>query len=352
MTGSQADDVRDVVVVGAGPAGLFATYYAGFRGLTVTLVDAQSEAGGQVTALYPGKLIHDVAGFPAVTGSALVAGLLDQAKEYSPRLAFDTDVVGLERHDDGTFGVLTGVRGTLLTRTVVLATGVGGIHPRTLEVGHEWYGRGVVYVVTDTAAHAGHDVVVVGGGDSALDWALQLRPVARSVTVVHRRRAFRAHQGLLDRAAREGVELVTEAAIVAVEGDHRVRGVVVRRDDGSTLDLAADTVVGALGLLSAPTPFESWGLVVERRKAVVDSRMATSVPGVFAVGDASTYPGKVSLIATGFGEAATAVNNAAVHIDPGLSLTPGHSTDEELAPPTTRSGAVPLVTAAARREGA
>ncbi len=344
------DDVRDVVVVGAGPAGLFATYYAGFRGLSVTLVDAQSEAGGQITALYPGKLIHDVAGFPAVTGSALVAGLLSQAKEYSPRLLFDTDVTGLERYDDGTFGVRAGGRDPLRTRTVVFATGVGGMHPRALPVGHEWHGRGVVYVVPDTAAHTDHDVVVVGGGDSALDWALALRPVARSVTIVHRRRAFRAHAALIDRAVDEGIVLLTEAEVTAVDGDHRVRSVTVRRDSGETVDLPADTVVGALGLLSAPTPFPEWGLEVRQRKAVVDSRMQTSVPGVYAIGDASTYPGKVALIATGFGEAATAVNNAAVHIDPGLSLMPGHSTDEELAPPSTRTGQVPVVATARRDE--
>lgn len=342
------DGLRDVVVVGAGPAGLFATYYAGFRGLTVTLVDAQSEAGGQITALYPGKLIHDVAGFPAVTGSALVAGLASQAREYSPRLLFDTDVTGIERAGDGTFRVLVAGRDAIPTRTVLLATGVGGIHPRTLPAGHEWYGRGLVYVVTDVAAHADHDVVVVGGGDSALDWALALRPVARSVTIVHRRRAFRAHAALLDRAGREGVRLLTEANVEALNGDHRVRTVVVRLDSGETVDLPADTVVGALGLLSAPTPFSDWGLDVRQRKAVVDSRMATSVPGVFAVGDASTYDGKVALIATAFGEAATAINNAAVHIDPELSLMPGHSTDEELAPPP-RTAPVPTVTPDRRR---
>ncbi|HEY3548219.1 MAG TPA: NAD(P)/FAD-dependent oxidoreductase [Propionicimonas sp.] len=351
MNAAAADDVRDVVVVGAGPAGLFATYYAGFRGLSVTLVDAQSEAGGQITALYPGKLIHDVGGFPAVTGSALVAGLLSQVKQYGPRLLFDTDVTGLERGEDGTFALRTSGRTPLRTRTVVLATGVGGIHPRRLPVGHEWHGRGVVYVVTDVAAHTDHDVVVVGGGDSALDWALALRPVARSVTIVHRRRGFRAHAALLEQAAREGVKLVTEAEVQGVDGDHRVRSVSVRRDDGLTLDLPADTIVGALGLLSAPTPFADWGLDVRQRKAVVDSRMQTSVPGIFAIGDASTYEGKVALIATGFGEAATAVNNAAVHIDPELSLMPGHSTDEELAPPSTRSSQIPVV-AAVRRDGA
>lgn len=336
--------VRDVVVVGAGPVGLFATYYAGFRGLRVTSVDAQSEAGGQVTALYPGKLIHDVAGFPAVTGRDLVTGLLAQAKEYGPRMLFDTDVLAVRAAGERFEVDLSGDR-TISTRTVVLATGVGGIHPRPLPVGHEWYGRGLVYVVTDTAAHTDHDVVVVGGGDSALDWALQLRPVAHSVTLVHRRRSFRAHEALVDRAAREGVDILTEAEVTAVEGDHRVRQVILRLGDGTTRELPADSVVGALGLLSAPTPFPSWGLEVHQRKAVVDSRMQTSVPGIFAVGDASTYLGKVSLIVSGFGEAATAVNNAAVHLDPALALMPGHSTDDDLAPPSSRTGSIPVVRA-------
>ena len=217
-----ADDpsVRDVVVVGAGPVGLFATYYAGFRGLRVTVVDAQSEAGGQITALYPGKLIHDVAGFPAVTGRALVNGLLTQAKEYGPRMLFDTDVRGV-RQVGGGFEVDLSDDRTIRTRTVVLATGVGGIHPRPLPVGHDWHGRGLVYVVTDTAAHAEHDVVVVGGGDAALDWALQLRAVARSVTLVHRRRSFRAHQGRVDRAA---------ALAKALETDKMPLGVLYRRE--------------------------------------------------------------------------------------------------------------------------
>ena len=329
-------DVRDVTVVGAGPSGLFATYYAGFRGLSVTLVDAQPEAGGQVTALYPAKTIHDVAGFPSVTGADLIAGLTAQAREHAPHMLFDADVVDLGRDEQtGLFRVVLKDGRAIRTRTVVIATGVGGIHPRKLPVGHEWHGRGVVYIVTDPDVHAGQDIVVVGGGDSALDWALQLRPIARSVTVVHRRRAFRAHPASLTRAAREGIVLLTESELQSVDGDHRVRSVVVRDKQAVDVELPADTVVGALGLLSAPSPFEAWGLDVEGRHVVVDPTMQTNVPGVFAIGDASSYRGKVALIATGFGEAATAVNNAAVHIEPGASLVPGHSTDDDVALPQT-----------------
>lgn len=320
----------DLTVVGAGPAGLFATYYAGFRGLSVTVVDAQPEAGGQVAALYPAKVIHDIAGFPRVTGSELIAGLVEQAKAYDPRLLLSANVVDLVREPAGAGLTVTLADGSAIdSRAVVLATGVGGIRPRTLPLGHGWHGRGVTYVVPDPSAHEDEDVVVVGGGDSALDWALQLRPIARSVTVVHRRRAFRAHAASLNRAAKDGITLLTECEVQAIHGDERVRSVVLRDKDGAESEIPADTVVGALGLVTAPSPFASWGLAMHERHITVDSTMQTSIPGVFAIGDASTYAGKVALMATGFGEAATAVNNAAVQIDPDLTLFPGHSTDDD-----------------------
>jgi len=327
--------VADLVVVGAGPIGLFATYCAGFRELDVVLVDAQDEVGGQVSALYPTKTVHDVAGLPAVSGAALVHGLHAQALTYHPTIRCGLRVERLVAGAPGeplTLGLSDGSE--LVARAVVLTTGVGGIAPRTLPVGHEWHGRGVVYGVGDPADHAGEHVVVVGGGDSALDWAIALAPHAASVTVVHRRRTFRAHAASLTTAARLGVTLLTDAEIAAVHGDERVRRVEVTTADGAQ-GLPASTVVGALGLLTAPSPYEAWGLATEHRHIVVDSAMRTSVPGVFAAGDVTTYPGKVALMATGFGEAATAVNNAAVLLDPEVPLEPGHSTDPDLDPALT-----------------
>jgi len=323
---------RDLVVVGAGPVGLFATYYAGFRGLDVALVDAQSGPGGQITALYPGKLIHDVPGFPAVTGADLVAGLVTQAEEYSPAVLYDTEVLGIHACGGVIEVTMSGDR-VLRTGTVLLATGVGGIRPRPLPFVGEWYGRGLSYVVSDNEEHRGHNVVVVGGGDSALDWALQLRPVASSVTIVHRRRAFRAQRSLLERASREGIRILTEAEVVAISGNERVREITVLASDGSIEVMPAETVIGALGMRSSPTPLIAWGIEVDHRRAIVDSHMQTAVPGIFAAGDGATYPGKVALIVAGFGEAATAVNNVAVYLDPEAELMPGHSTDPELTPP-------------------
>ncbi|NTW39968.1 MAG: NAD(P)/FAD-dependent oxidoreductase, partial [Cellulomonadaceae bacterium] len=320
----------DLVVVGAGPTGLFATYYAGFRGLSVLLLDAQHEPGGQVTALYPTKAIHDVAGFPAVPGADLVRGLVAQAEAHEPRMVFGAQVVDLVRDErSGTLTLSLADGSQVDARAAVLSTGVGGLRPRTLPVGHGWHGRGVAYTVGDPTDHTDEDVVVIGGGDSALDWALQLQPVARSVTVVHRRRAFRAHAASVARAEKCGVRLLTDCELLAIHGDDSVRSVVLRDRDGSEQELPATTVVGALGLVTAPSPFAAWGLELVDRKLVVDQSMATNIPGVFAAGDATSYPGKVPLMAVGFGEAATAVNNAAVHIDPELSLFPGHSTDEE-----------------------
>jgi len=329
----------DLTIVGAGPAGLFATYYAGFRGLTVTVVDSQPEPGGQVAALYPAKKVYDVAGFHGVTGADLVGGLLAQALEYGPRMILDANVVDLVR-DTGApgFSVELADGSAIDSRAVLLATGVGGIRPRSLALGSGWHGRGVTYVVQDPAAHAGEDVVVVGGGDSALDWALELQPIARSVTVVHRRRAFRAHASSISAARAAGVTLLTESELQAIHGDSVVRSVVLRDGSGAEREIAADTIIGALGLVTAPSPFAAWGLETQDRKLVVDSSMRTSVAGVFAAGDVSTYPGKVALMATGFGEAATAVNNAAVLIDPELSLFPGHSTEDDAA---VRAGSVP-----------
>jgi thioredoxin reductase (NADPH) len=319
----------DLTVVGAGPAGLFATYYAGFRGLSVTLIDAQSDAGGQVSALYPAKAIYDVAGFTGVTGADLVAGLVAQARTYGPRMLFGQNAVDLVRDDAMSGLTVTLADGMAIdSRAVVLATGVGGIRPRTLPLGHGWHGRGVTYLVPDPAAHSNEDVVIVGGGDSAIDWALQLQPIARSVVVVHRRRTFRAHAASLSHAAELGIELLTESEIQTIHGDSRVRSVVLRDAAGREREIPADTVIGALGVIAAPSPFASWGLELNDRRVLVNSAMHTNLHGVFAVGDVSTYPGKVALMATGFGEAATAVNNAAVLIDPDLSLVPGHSTDE------------------------
>ncbi|MGW4029655.1 NAD(P)/FAD-dependent oxidoreductase [Streptomyces sp. NPDC004838] len=318
----------DILVVGAGPAGLYGAYCAGFRGLRTVVVDALPEPGGQVAALYPEKEIRDVAGLPGVRGRDFVTALLAQAQTYDPRFLLGRQAVAL-RHCPAGRPQVTLADGQLVDAgAVVLTGGIGTFTPRPLPAGEEFLGRGLSYFVPDPAAYRGQDVLVVGGGDSAVDWALTLQPIARSVTLVHRRDAFRAHAAGVAAVTGSGVRIVTNAEVEALTGNGVLRRALVRvRGDAEPRVFAVDSVVAALGFVSNLGPLAAWGLELRRRSVVVDTRMRTNLERVYAAGDITEYEGKVRLMSVGFGEVATAVNNAAVRLDPGLSLFPGHSTE-------------------------
>jgi thioredoxin reductase (NADPH) len=323
----------DVAVVGAGPAGLYAAYYAGFRGLSVAVIDSLPEPGGQVSALYPEKPIYDVAGFPAVRGRDLVHSLVEQAAPFSPAYLLGEQVVGLDRRphaDHGVRGiVLTTADGrTVSCGAVILTAGIGTFRPRPLPAGEAHLGRGLMYFVPTLAELAGRDVMIVGGGDSAFDWALALEQLARSVTLVHRRDSFRAHRHTVDQVLASSVRVLTKRQVHALHGADQVEAVDVRSDEDGTVEShAVQAVVAALGFTADLGPLTTWGLTLENRNIVVDTAMSTGLPGIYAAGDVTAYPGKVRLISVGFGEAATAVNNAATYLNPDADLFPGHSTD-------------------------
>jgi ferredoxin/flavodoxin---NADP+ reductase len=319
----------DVVVIGAGPTGLYAAYYAGFRGLRVTIVDSLHEPGGQVSALYPEKLIHDVAGFAAVKGRDLVTGLLAQAEQFAPTWWLGRTADTLEHLDDGRLRLTTTDGQVVTTRAVVIAGGIGTFTPRPLPVGAEFVGRGVDYFVTRPDDYAGAHVLVVGGGDSAVDWATMLEPIAASVTLVHRREQFRAHEASVAAMLAGTVRVHTPHVLdqLVTDGSGALAAAVLRNaSDRSTVDVPCTRVVAALGFTANLGPLTRWGLTVKDRHVVVDSTMHTGVPGVYAAGDITEYAGKVRLISVGFGEAALAVNNAAAAMDPSAPLFPGHST--------------------------
>lgn len=317
----------DLLVVGAGPTGLFATYYAGFRGHRVAVVDSLPELGGQVTAMYPEKQILDVAGFPSVRGRDLVEGLVEQAATAKPTYLLDRTAVSLDHHDHGVVVRLDD--GTEVRAGAVLVTaGIGKFSPRPLPAGEGWLGRGLEFFVPSFAPYAGRDVVIVGGGDSAFDWALHLEPVARSVTLVHRRDAFRAHARTVEQVRASSTRIVTRAEVSRlVPGEDGLLHRVELSVDGEAHHVPAQAVVAALGFVADLGPLQEWGIEVHKRHVVVDSAMRTSLPRVFAAGDITEYDGKVRLIAVGFGEAATAVNNATVAIDPSAKVFPGHSSE-------------------------
>lgn len=317
----------DALIIGAGPAGLYAAYYAGFRGLSAAVMDSLPSVGGQVSAMYPEKLLYDVAGFPAVRGRDLVAALAEQAGQYRPRYVLGQQARELEYAGDRL--IVTSAAGLrVAAKFVVITGGIGTFTPRRLPVLREFEDRGVAYFVPQPGDYRDKDVAILGGGDSAFDWAVTLAPLARSVTLVHRRDRFRAHEALVRQVAGLPVPVLTSAEVVAAHGSGRLEAIdVLEKQSRDIRQLRVQAVVAALGFTADIAALEAWGLDIADRKIVVDTTMATSLDRVYAAGDITAYPGKVRLISVGFGEAATAVNNALVRLDPAASLFPGHSSD-------------------------
>jgi thioredoxin reductase len=316
----------DLAIIGAGPTGLYAAYYAGFRGLRVAVVDSLPELGGQITAMYPEKQILDVAGFPTIKGRDLVEGLVEQANTAEPDYLLDRTAVGLAEAEDHVTVTLDDGN-EVRAKALLITAGIGKFSPRPLPAGDGWLGRGMEFFVPSFAPYAGKDVVIVGGGDSAFDWALHLEPVARSIALVHRRDGFRAHERTVQSVRDSKVEIITKAQVTGLFGEPTVSEVEITVDGQEPVRRPAQAVVAALGFVADLGPLQQWGIEVQKRHIVVNAAMRTNLPRVFAAGDITEYPGKVRLIAVGFGEAATAVNNAAVVIDPSAHVFPGHSSE-------------------------
>jgi thioredoxin reductase (NADPH) len=271
-----------------------------------------------------------VAGFPAIRGRDLVTALVEQTDQWKPTYLLGRQAVSLSEVDGGGFDVgLDG--GTVIRAGAVLITaGMGEFSPRPLPAGDGWLGRGVVHFVPNPEEHRGQDVIVVGGGDSAFDWCLSLHPIARSVTLVHRRNKFRAFASTVRQVTELGVPIITDAQVIELRGPDGLAEVELSVKVGTeqeTRVLPAQTVVAALGFTADLGPIEAWGLEIKQRAIAVDSTGKTARDRIYAAGDIAGYPGKVKLIATGFGEAATAVNNIAVALNPEAHLFPGHSSD-------------------------
>lgn len=324
------EPVFDVNIIGAGPTGLFATFYAGLRGMSVQIIDSLEEAGGQCTAMYPEKYIYDVIGYPKVLAKDFAAACLEQAKKADPVIRLSEQVQQLIRLDDGTFAMKTS-KGYRRSRAIIIAAGVGAFEPTRLAAAgvEELEGKGVHYFAKHIEDFRDKNVVIVGGGDSAVDWALTLEPIAASVRLIHRSK-FRAHESTVADLIASGVELhypEYEVSEVRAGDDGRIAELTFVHKDGTSQDVQVDELICAIGFKADPGPLKSWGFELQRNSIVVDIQtMQTSIPGIFAAGDIAAYPAKFKLIANGAAEAVTAVNHALVHINPQARLDGGHST--------------------------
>lgn len=325
------EKMYDITIVGGGPIGLFTAFYAGVRDASTKIIDSLPHLGGQLAELYPEKYIYDVAGFPKVKASELVDRLTEQMNQYHPTICLNETVLNLVHRDDTTFELQTD-HGVHLTRAIIIAGGIGAFTPKSLPAENvaAYEGKGIVYYIDDLKKFSGKKALVVGGGDSAVDFALMLEQVADHVTLIHRRGEFRAHEENVKSLMHSKVDVKTFFELKSVRGTDTLKGVTIfdnRTKDEEELDV--DVIVGSLGFTASLGPILNWGMEIEDNAIVVDTRMETSVPGVYACGDVVKYPGKLKLIATGFGEAPTAVNNAKLYLDPKSKLFPGHSSSRK-----------------------
>ena len=329
--------VTDVVIVGAGPCGLFQVFELGLLGMKAELVDSLAQVGGQCTELYPDKPIYDIPAIPVCTARELIERLQEQIRPFNPGYHLGQEVTEVTARADGRFDVATS-RGTRFDAgAVIVAGGVGSFQPRRLSVeGSEKHeGHSIHYRVKDAASFHDKDLVIFGGGDSALDWTLELIERARSIVLVHRRADFRGAPASVERV----MALVEEGRLDFIEGqvqsiveqDDKLTGVRVTARDGVTRTVATDQVLVFWGLSPKLGPIAEWGLTLHRRTIAVDThRFQTNIPGIYAVGDINDYPGKKKLILSGFHEAALAAFAVKEHMRPGEKIHLQYTTTSPL----------------------
>jgi thioredoxin reductase (NADPH) len=334
-----SESVCDITVIGAGPVGLAAAYYAGHRDASVRIVESLGQLGGQVAAVYPEKHVYDVAGHPKIKGQDLVELCVEQGLQFGADVHLDEEVADLTRLDENGEEVLsltTRSGQQFLSRALIVTAGHGAFEPRKLELEgiDDWEGRGLHYFVKRKDVFQGKNCVIVGGGDSALDWTLGLQDTADlPITLVHRRDRFRALETSVNEARRlegEGnVRICAPAEVREIRGDGSIETVTVEdTGSGEVFELDCDALILLLGFHSHLGSIAEWGLDLHgKRQILVDPMtMDTSIPGVYAAGDVAGYDGKITLISIGFGEAAIAANNAIARIR-GEKVQPKYSTD-------------------------
>lgn len=326
-------DIYDIIILGAGPTGLFASFYAGMREMRTKIIEALPEPGGQLAVLYPEKYIYDVAGHPRILARDLVRNLVEQAETWHPTFCYEEQAQDLRRGDDGILTLVTDKQ-THYARALIICAGIGAFRPNKLdnESIARFEGRGVYYFVQDKRPFYRKRLLVVGGGDSAVDWALNLKDYASQVTLIHRREGFRAHPSSVTELMNSSVSVKLWHEIREVHGNEHVTGVTIFDNrTGEETELDVDAVLMNLGFKADLGPIKNWGLELDRRYIVVNARQETNIPGVYAAGDVACQPGvePLNLIVTGFGQAAVAVNHAYSYITGG-KVFPGHSSEMRL----------------------
>lgn len=313
----------DILIIGAGPTGLFTVFEAGLLKLRCHLIDALPQPGGQCAEIYPKKPIYDIPAFPEVLAGDLVDNLMKQIEPFQPGFTLGERAETIDKDEDGQFIVTTNKGTQHKAPVIAIAGGLGSFEPRKPPIANiaDFEDKGVEYVIRDPEIYRNKNVIIAGGGDSALDWSIFLTDVAASVTLIHRRNEFR---GALDSVEKvqelkdaSKIKLITPAEVVGLKGDGHISGVTVKRS-GEEFDLECDHFVPLFGLAPKLGPMANWGLEIEKNAIKVDNSLdyQTNIPGIYAIGDINTYPGKLKLILCGFHEATLMCQSAYQRIHP------------------------------------
>ncbi|MEN2768350.1 NAD(P)/FAD-dependent oxidoreductase [Ornithinibacillus xuwenensis] len=324
-----SDKLFDVTIIGAGPVGLFTAFYGGMRQASVKIIESLPHTGGQLSALYPEKYIYDIAGFPKVRAQDLVDNLEKQASLFDPTIVLGQSIEKIEKLEDESLKLTSNTGEVHHTKTMIITAGNGAFQPRRLKIrnSEDFEGKNLHYYIKDMNRFKDKRVAILGGGDSAVDWALMLEPIAEKVSLVHRRNEFRAHEHSVEQLMKSKVEVLTPYTPSDIVTSNKIDKVLLEEVKGEKkVELEVDEVICNYGFISTLGPIKDWGLEIEKNSIVVNTKMETNFPGIYAAGDICTYPGKVKLIATGFGEGPTAINNAKQYIDPKARVQPKHST--------------------------
>ncbi|WP_144510693.1 NAD(P)/FAD-dependent oxidoreductase [Bacillus sp. FJAT-22090] len=320
-------ELYDVIIIGGGPTGLFASFYAGLRDLKVKIIDSLPQLGGQLMELYPDKYIYDVGGLPKILAKDLVANLEEQAAYSNPTICLEETALALEKLPN--YFALTTDKTVHFSKTILLTSGIGSFQPRKLSVpgASEYEGKNLHYKVKDINDFKDKDVLVLGGGDSALDWSLMLEKVASNVTICHRKEQFTAHEMTVQQLQNSTVQVKTPFGIKELVGDdENISEVIIVAKDKTEQRIPVDHVIVNYGNVASLGPLKNWGLDMQKNSVVVNEKMETNVQGIYAAGDVCTHNGKVKLIAVGFGEVPIAVSHIKAFIDPKSRVQPLHST--------------------------
>lgn len=327
MSGSE--EVYDITIIGGGPVGLFAAFYAGMRNAKTKIIESLPVLGGQVALLYPEKTIYDVGGYAGVTGKELIHQLTAQMQHFDQTICLEEEVRTIKKLDEHLFSLET-AKGVHYTKTIIIATGQGSFKPRKLALDNavNYEENNLHYIVKQINQYKDKTVVICGGGDTAVDWALTLESVAKKVYLVHRRERFRAHEGSVEMLKASSVEILTPYVPYELKGqNNHLHSVVFKETRGADMiNISLDYFIVNYGFVSSLGPIKQWNLDIDRTDIIVNSKMETSMDGIYAVGDSITFDGKIKLIATGFGEAPTAVNHAIHSLHPKEHAQPIQST--------------------------